>query len=197
MRRSTGVLAAVLAVSVMLAGCGADNAAQFVKDQYSLENVAGQGNSMQKVYRAENSKVPDVAKAIADDSKPDEISKSSDERMFIVYPDSVVQVQQDPDKTEDVLVEVDTKQFVKENYDPSFLQGFLAASLISSMFGNNWRSKPHGGYYGYGNYKSKYGGSYTPPSTGGSYRAPATTPNKGYVKPPTSSKGSGRVIRKK
>ena len=198
MRKSTGLLAAVLAVSVMLAGCGAGNAAEFVKDQYALENVTGQGDSMQKVYRAEDHKVPDVAKEIADDSQPDEMSKSSDERMFLVYPDSVVQVQQDPDKKDDVLVEVDTKQFVKENYDPGFLEGYLAASLISNMFGNNWRSQPHGGYYGYGYYKSRSGGgTYAPTSPGGGFGAPSTTPNKGYVKPPTSSKGSGKVIKRK
>ena len=192
MRRSTGVLAAVLAVSVMSAGCGMDNAAQFVKEQYSLENVAGQGSSMQKVYRAENRKVSEVAAEIAEQSQPDEMSKSSEERMFLVYPDTIVQVQRDPEKTEDVLVEVDTKQFVRENYDPSFLEGFLAASLITSMFGSNWRTMPHGGYYGYGHYKSRYGnGAYIP-------RTPAaTTPNKGYVRPPTTRKGTGRVIRKR
>ena len=66
--------------------------------------------------------VPDVAKKIAAEQKPDEMSAQSKERMFLVYPNYLIHVQQDPQKTEDTLVEVDTKQFVRQNYDPKLPQ---------------------------------------------------------------------------
>jgi hypothetical protein len=195
MRKWTRLVAVMLVVSVFLAGCG-QNADSFIKNNYQLVDVQGSGNNAQKVYRAPNSKVPDVANTIADQDKPDEVSAKSDERMFLVYGDRVVHVQQDPQKKEDVLVEVDTKEFVRQNYDPSFLEGFLAASLISSMFGSNWRSHPKTGYSGYGDYK------YRDPRTSPGYtvpKTPYTNPSggSGSYTPPKSSKGSGRVIRKK
>jgi hypothetical protein len=196
MRKWTRLIAVTLIVSVFLAGCGQDMEG-FIKNEYQLVDVQGSGNNMQKVYRAPNSTVPEVAKQIAKQDKPDEISAENDERMFLVYGDRIVHVQQDPQKKEDVLVEVDTKQFVREHYDPSFLEGFLAASLITSMFGSNWRSYPHTGYSGYGDsYK------YKDPRTSPGYtvpKTPYTNPGggSGSYTPPKSSKGTGRVIRKK
>ncbi|MGZ4164441.1 MAG: DUF4247 domain-containing protein [Tumebacillaceae bacterium] len=201
MRKISKWFGVVLAVSVLLTGCGMDTASHYVKDQYQFESVDGAGSQQQKIYRAANQTVPDTANQIAGQNKPDEMSAKNDENMFLVYPDSVIHVQQDPDKKEDALVEVDTKEYVKQHYDPSFLEGYLAASLISNMFGSNWRSIPHGDYRGYNDYKYRYpsgsSGSKTP---SGSYKAP-TTPNSGssggFVKPPSSSKGSGKVIRRK
>ncbi|MBL0386125.1 DUF4247 domain-containing protein [Tumebacillus sp. ITR2] len=194
MSKLTKTIALTLALTVFLVGCGMENSAQFIKDQYSLEDVKGSGDTQQKVYRAPGQAVPDVAKKIAAEQKPDEMSAESKERMFLVYPNYLIHVQQDPQKTEDTLVEVDTKQFVRQNYDPSFLNGFLAASLLSNIFGSGWRSYPRGGYTGVG-YDRYYrggtgGGTYTPPSTTPS----RTTPS---VKPPKSSSGKGRVIRKR
>jgi hypothetical protein len=208
MRKIGKWLGVVLTVSVLLTGCGMENASQYVKDQYQFESVDGVGNQQQKIYRAAGQTVPDTAKQIAAQNKPDEMSASNDKDMFLVYPDSVIHVQQDPEKTADALVEVDTKEYVKQHYDPSFLQGFLAASLISNLFGSNWRSYPHGDYHGYGDYRYRnpsgsYGGGYKSPSGGvggGSYKSPTTPPKSsggGFFTPPSSSGGSGKVIRRK
>lgn len=189
------LLVPVLAVSVMLAGCGGAATANYIKENYNLENVEGEGNATQKVYRAEGESVPDVAHKIADQQKPDEISKDDEKSMFLVYRDEVIHVQEDEGKPEDTLVEVDSKEFVRRHYNPSFLEGFLAASIISSMFGSNWRSGSYGGYSGYGKYK--YSGGYAPGNPGAGRVTPA--PNTGgskYTTPPKSSKGSGRVIRR-
>ncbi|KEO84520.1 DUF4247 domain-containing protein [Tumebacillus flagellatus] len=194
MQRLTRTIALTLALTVFTVGCGMENSANFIKNQYALEDVKGSGDTQQKVYRAPGQTVPDVAKKIADEQKPDEMSKESTERMFLVYPQTLIHVQQDPNKKEDALIEVDTKEFVRQNYDPSFLNGFLAASLLSNIFGSGWRSYRGGGYTGVG-YDPTYrgrtgGGTYTPP-----YTSPSrTTPS---VKPPKSSSGTGRVIRKR
>lgn len=191
MRRLTKTIALCLALTVCLAGCEMENSAQFIKEQYSLERVQGAGDTQQKVYRAKNESVSSVAKKIAAEQKPDEISTESDERMFLVYRDVLVHVQQDPENKQDTLVEVDTKQFVRQNYDPSFLNGFLAASLLSNIFGSGWRSYPSGGYSGYGSNPSYRGGGtgkYNPPKSGR-----GNTPSS---KAPRSGSGKGRVIKR-
>ena len=189
--KGSRALAVMLAVSVLLAGCGAQNAENVIRDRYVLEDVQGSGTTTQKIYRAANSTVPNVANEIAGQDRPDEISKSSEDRMFLVYPDRMIHVQKDPEQASDVLVEVNSKEFVRQNYDPSFLQGFLAASLISSFFGANWRSYPHGGYTGYGDYRR-----YRDPRTSPGYTSPTTPTRTPSYTPPSSRRGTGRVIRR-
>lgn len=190
----------LLTCAVLTVGCGVQNAAGFISESYNLENVEGQGQAMQKVYRAAGKSVPQVASEIADQTQPREMSSKSEERMFLVYPNQVVHVQQDPEQKSDTLVEVNTPEFVRDNYDPNFLSTFLTVAFISSMFGGNWRSYPARGYYGYGDYKyrNRYGtpGGYVPPRAG--YQPPTrTTPAPGYKQPPRTGRGKGRVIRKR
>lgn len=189
-------LAAVLAVAVTVAGCAVERPAEQIRQQYALEEVVGQGDVMQKIYRVAARPVPEVAREIADANPPQEMSTESGERMFLVYRDTVVHVQQDPDRPEDTLVEVDTHEFVRQNYDPSFLHGFLAASIITSMFGGGWQNRAYNRhYYGFGDYKYRNPTDYrTPPS----FRNGAGGGNVGRaVRPPTSKRGTGRIIRKR
>lgn len=206
MRKISKWLAIGLAVSVFLTGCGMDSAANFVKSQYQFESVDG-ADQQSKIYRAPDQTVPVTAKQIADQNHPDEESAANAQNMFLVYPDTVIHVQQDPQKTQDSLIEVDTKQYVSQHYDPSFMQGFLAGAIISNIFGSNWRSYPHGSYRGYGDYRYHYpsGGSYGGssgsriPSGGGYSKPPSYTPPKsggGFFTPPRSGGGSGKVIKR-
>ncbi|MGG2201821.1 DUF4247 domain-containing protein [Paenibacillus validus] len=55
--------------------------------------------------------------------------------MFLVYDNKIIHVQKDPDNENTTLVELDTIQYAKDNYDSSFLQGYLTATLIQSVFG--------------------------------------------------------------
>jgi hypothetical protein len=198
MRGTTRLLEVLLAVALMISGCGMQDSAQYIKEEYALEHVEGAGSNLQKVYRASGQSVPQVAAKIAEESKPNEMSAESSERMFLVYPNQVVHVQRDPEKPEDTLVEVSTHEFVRQHYDPGFLQGFLTASLLTSLFGNNWRSYPPRGYYGYGDekYRKRYapGGGYRPPT--GVSPSPAAPRKPGGFAPPRSRKGTGRVIRR-
>lgn len=191
MCRLAKTIALTLALTVFSVGCGMENSAVFIKQQYSLESVQGSGDTQQKVYRAKGESVPDVAKKIAAEHKPDEMSAQSNEHMFLVYPDDLVHVQQDPEQPSDTLVEVDTEQFVRQNYDPSFLSGFLAASMLSNIFGSGWRSYPTRGYNGYGQSPSYRSG-------GGAFRAPTKlNPGTKPARPaPKSRGGKGRVIRR-
>jgi hypothetical protein len=195
----------ILLVFALLAGCG--DASNYVKDNYSLVDVQGQGKSSAKVYSVEGKDVPTVANEIAAKEKPKEKSKESQDQMFLVYDNKIVNVQKDPKSENNTLVELDTIEYAKQNYDSSFLQGYVAATVLQSIFGGGWFNSNRGGYDYRGYTSSKryddYGKYQTPstPSTGSGTAAPAkptptTTDRKGSfgttpAKPNTSTSPSG------
>ncbi|TMV47759.1 DUF4247 domain-containing protein [Paenibacillus mesophilus] len=141
----------MLLVVALLSGCA--NAANYVKDTYPLVDMAGKGKSAAKVYEAEGKTVPEVAKELSDQDKPAEMSKEDPDQMFLLYDNRVVNLQKSPDNPSNTLIEIDTIEYAKQNYDSSFLEGYIAASLIQSIFGNSWYdssykkySTPYKGY---------------------------------------------------
>ncbi|MDF2718081.1 MAG: hypothetical protein K0R28_5006 [Paenibacillus sp.] len=141
----------MLLVVALLSGCA--NAANYVKDTYPLVDMAGKGKTAAKVYEAEGKTVPDVAKEISGQDKPAEMSKEDLDQMFLIYDNRVVNLQKNPENPSNTLIEIDTIEYAKQNYDSSFLEGYIAASLIQSIFGNSWYdssykkySTPYKGY---------------------------------------------------
>ncbi|MFB5758836.1 DUF4247 domain-containing protein [Paenibacillus medicaginis] len=173
------ILALCLFMSV-LSGCGAPS----VKDTYPLESVSGSGNATSYVYRAAGKTVPEVAQELANSRTPDQMSPESTERMFLVYSDEWYHLQQDPKKPSDTLIEVDTKQYVQQNYSSSFLQGYLVASLLNDLF-DTVRGGAYRGYTSRDVYK---------PPAGGQYHKPTTSEKKAI--PPITVDRSGSVIRR-
>lgn len=166
----------------LLSGCGAP---PDVKNSYPLESVNRDGNATSYVYRAAGKTVPVVAAELSEENKPDDMSPESTERMFLVYGDDFYHLQQDPAKPEDTLIEIDSKEYVKRNYDSSFLQGYLTAVLISDLFDSLGRSG--GGYRGYTSkdvYKPKEG----------NYRNPTDSDKK--AAPPLTVDRSGKISRR-
>lgn len=164
----------------LLSGCGAPN----VKDTYPLESVNQDGSATSYVYRAAGQTVPEVAKGLSDEKKPDQISPEESERMFLVYSDKWYHLQQDPEKKEDTLIEVDSKEYVQKNYSSSFLQGYITASILGSLFDS------FGGAGSYRGYSSK--NVYKPQQ--GSYRAP--TANDKKIAPPMTVEKKGLLTRR-
>ncbi|MCR8642085.1 DUF4247 domain-containing protein [Paenibacillus sp. N1-5-1-14] len=114
----------------LLVACGGDP----VKDNYPLESVNKQGSQQSYVYRAPDKTVPGVAKEIADQNKPQQISKEDPERMFLVYSDKLYNIQKDPAKPTDTLIEVDNKAYVENNYASDFLQAYITLKILDEVF---------------------------------------------------------------
>ncbi|MDI3328549.1 MAG: DUF4247 domain-containing protein [Alicyclobacillaceae bacterium] len=176
----------VLVLAVLLAGCGAMD---YVSKTYPLESANQSGGGMQKVYRAENKSVPEVARELREQEAPEEVSKESAQEMFLVYRDRLIHLQQDPERPQDTLIEIDDNQFVKEHYDPSFLEGFLLASTLDRIFGGGW----HFGGGSFGHYR---GYRWEP-------HAPAPPPasespgmKKPPAEPPKTVAGTGSFTRR-
>lgn len=172
-------LAAALTVS-LVSGCGEKT----VGESYPLESVTQNGPQVSRVYRAENKTVPQVAQELAAQRKPQEMSKEDPERMFLVYPDEWYHLQRDPQKPDDTLIEVDSKEFVRENYNPGFLEGYILGSVLDDLFDSR-RHYP-GQYRGYTSREV-----YKPFVD---YRTP--TPEEKKTAPPVTKPGSGSIIRR-
>lgn len=173
-------LALILSLLVsLLAGCGSPN----VKENYPLESVNRSGNSTSYVYRAAGEKVPAVAADLIAEHEPDQKSPESEDRMFLVYGKEYYHLQKDPNKPEDTLIEVDSEQYVRNNYDSSFLQGYLTATLIGSLFDS------FGGHGSYRGYTSK--DTYKPKQD---YHAPTKDDKK--VAPPLTVEKKGSITRR-
>ncbi|WP_219837819.1 DUF4247 domain-containing protein [Paenibacillus sp. R14(2021)] len=166
----------------LLAACGIT---QKIEEKYPLESVSGSGSSTSYVYRAAEVSVPEVAKALVDMSKPEQISPEKPDHMFLVYSDRVIHVQQDKDKPADTLIEVDSKEYVRSNYSSSFLQGYLLASLLNDLFDH--------GRYGKGSYRG-YDDRQTYKPSGGSYHAPTAQEKKAI--PPMTVNRTGSIFKR-
>lgn len=114
----------------LLTACGQYD----LSETYPLESVSRDGKSTSYIYRAENTTVPEAAKSIADKRKPKQTSEQSDERMFLVYDNELIQVQRDKDKPEDSIIEVASQEYVRQNYDRSFLEMYLQYKLLDTLF---------------------------------------------------------------
>ncbi|MEK8126346.1 DUF4247 domain-containing protein [Paenibacillus filicis] len=201
---------AVLLVFTLLAGCG--DSGNFIKDNYSLVDVQGNGKSTSKIYEVQGKDVPTVAKELAAQEKPKETSKESQERMFLVYDNKIVHVQKDPDHENTTIVELDSVQYAKENYSSSFLQGYITASLLQSLFGGGWFNSSRGTDYrgytsskrydDYGKYRSAPSPSTpAPPSKTPAQQQPTTSDRKGSfttspTAPPKSGSSTGDSVRR-
>lgn len=165
----------------LLAACAVSDT---VKEEYPLESVNGSGNETSYVYRAVGQTVPEVANQLIEKKQPQQQSEESTERMFLVYSDEIIHVQQADDDPADTLIEVDSKEYVRQNYSSSFLQGYLLASLLNDLFDN--------GRYGNGGYRGYSSKDVYKPS--GTYRAPTVDDKK--KAPPITVNRTGSIFKR-
>lgn len=167
----------MLLVAALLSGCA--NAANYVKDTYPLVSVAGKGKEAAQVYEAEGKTVPEVAKELSAEEQPQEMSKEDPDQMFLIYSNRIINLQKNPENADNTLIEIDSIEYAKEHYDSSFLEGYLAATLLQSVLGSDWWDSS------YKRYSTPYKGYSTSASTGKSSSSASPADEK---KPTTSDR---------
>ncbi|WP_379971179.1 DUF4247 domain-containing protein [Ectobacillus sp. sgz5001026] len=172
---------AVVLVSSLLFGCTNQ---QSVSSLYPLDSAVNNGSQQSYVYRAENKTVPEVASQLSEQKKPEQISKTDDNQMFLVYSDELYNIQKDKDKPTDTLIEVSNQEFVRNNYNPSFLEGYLLASVLDRVFFQ--KGTNYGDYRGYSNRNT-----YKPNID---YHKPTVEEKK--TLPPLTKQGVGSIIKR-
>ena len=160
-----------------------------MSQQYPLVSVNRDGSQTSYVYRAANDTVPDVAARLSNQRKPQQMSETDPDHMFLVYSNEWYHLQRDADKPSDTLIEVDSKDFVRRNYNPSFLEGYVAASLIGHLFDSIGNYGKYRGYTGRNVYKPSDGSYRAPTQNDQKAAPPLTVPGKGFI----TKRGSGSV----
>ncbi|MBC6971326.1 DUF4247 domain-containing protein [Bacillus sp. Xin] len=164
-----------------LSGCQSEKS---IQDRYPLESVAKDGKQESYVYRAANRSVPEVAKELIDEKKPKQVSKEDENQMFLVYSDKLYNLQKDKEKPSDTLIEISNKEYVRQNYQPSFLQGYIMASILNDIFDS--RKSYHGDYRGYTDRKNHKPVIPDRPPTKEEKQTP----------PPITKQGKGSIIKR-
>ncbi|SFR07411.1 DUF4247 domain-containing protein [Desulfoscipio geothermicus] len=166
MKKAIPVL--ILLLLFTLTACGGKSPEDVLKD-YELVDVKTsklQENDFARVYRVPKP-VPDVAEELAKAQAPEQQSDVSEKRMILLYPDTVVDITTDPDKSGNSLVEVASKEYMAGNYSRDhfdlgdFAMGMVMAEVIDEMF-DAWehKYKPRtSGYSGGSGYSSSSGKS--------------------------------------
>lgn len=174
-------IAVLLAIS-LLVGCS--DAGSYVKNNYPLTDVQGSGKDISKIYTVEGKDVPTVAKELVAQEKPKEASPDSNDQMFLMYSDKLVNLQKSPENESNTLVEISTVEYVKNHYDNSFLQGYLTASVLQSLFGG-------GGLFGGGSSGKTYRGYTSDSKTYSGRGDPSTDSSKSKSQTPSTTDRSG------
>lgn len=178
------VLAIVLGTS-LLTGCSASGSSRpVVNGGYPLISVSKNGIQESFIYQAKKQSVPEVAKKLSEQKKPDQISKNDSRQMFLVYSDELYDLQKDKKNPENTLIEVSNKEFVRDNYSASFLKGYLSAVLLERLYNL--------GKDAIGNYRGYTSGKTVQPSA--KYHPPTASEKK--TVPPITKQTTGSIIKR-
>ncbi|MBC8079495.1 MAG: DUF4247 domain-containing protein [Gorillibacterium sp.] len=173
----------LLLMSLIIPLLTACSVSDTVKEQYPLESVNGSGNETSYVYRAVDQTVAEVAAELIEKRKPEQQSAESTERMFLVYSNEIIHLQQASDNKEDTIIEVDSKEYVRRNYSSGFLQGYLLSSVIGNLFDNGRSTGSYRGYSSKDDYKPE-----------SKYRIPTAADKK--IAPPMTVNRSGSIFKR-
>lgn len=174
----------LLAFVFVISGCG-PGVTDFIAKNYALVDVQGNAqDGQQKIYRAQNTTVAQVVDQLVKQQKPKEKSDIKNDQAVLVYDDNVVTIKKDDNKAQDSLISVSSYQFVRNNTDSGFWQGYLTARVLDVIFGSTGNRAPPGTVYR------------TPWDYHGSSSSGQTVKQSGGSNKPTTSTGTGEVIRK-
>ena len=173
----------------LLSGCG-QTIDEYIASNYTLIDAQGNTNSgIQKVYRAKNMLISQVADNITSQQAPKEKSEIIDDKAVLVYGDNIITVKKDDENDQDSLVYVSSHQFVKNNTDSGFWQGYLTATILDDLFDSHHKRAPPYPNTSGSKYRSPW--DYHGSSTDSEIKKPDSS-----VKKPSTLTGLGNVIRK-
>lgn len=148
----------LIILSLTVAGCAADNAANFLDSNYNMVDARPSRYGTDDVAKVYQIPVPvDIAAKLVSEKYPpkDMTDKANTERMVLVYPKYVVDIYDENGQT---LAEVASQRYVRDHYaSGGFFRGYLAATIVRDIFDGprSWRSPkypPYGGRTAIPNY---------------------------------------------
>jgi hypothetical protein len=122
----------IMGILFLLSGCS--SALDTVDRLYPMQDlVYDETGNTSKIFRAYQSSISEVTKAISNEEEPMKLS-SSDDRTVLVYDDYLVQIYQDIQNSDDALVEVSDENFVKQNYTTDYFSTYGIADAAEEAY---------------------------------------------------------------
>ncbi|WP_244093875.1 DUF4247 domain-containing protein [Jeotgalibacillus sp. R-1-5s-1] len=174
MKRSM-VTILIVAVMLFLAACGnggsifKDGIRDYISTTYPLyDTISSASNTDQyaSVYQAQGRDIASVSEELQNHETPEDLSEIRDGKQILVYDDLFVTLTESEENASDTMIEVAEEEFARDNYRPSFFEGYLLASLLNTRFGSGWSTsrsqdcnlypeRCYGGYNSSGTYVGK------------------------------------------
>lgn len=183
------LLTGIVFVVFLLSACGTSNGggsslfqegiAVFINNNYTFYDTvtsATNSSNYSEIYLARDKSIDEVTAELQDFEQPEKIGERQEDKQVLVYDDQFVILTDDEEYEGSTLIEVANKEFVRDNYNPSFFQGMLLMSFLNNMFGSNdWdrnqqakcQQNPNNCYGGFSRSGGGYKGYTTPPSVRG------------------------------
>jgi hypothetical protein len=182
------LLVLLLTFTLVLAACTSngispfkEGIAEFISNNYPIyDTVSSATNSsnFSEIYIAENQTIDEVVSTITTHEQPGEMSEKKDGKQVLVYGYLFVIATIDEENPSNTYIEIAKKEFVRDNYRPSFFNGLFLGWMLSDLFGmDNWgksrnqqcQQNPSYCYGGYGTSGGGFKGkNETPTIRGGS-----------------------------
>ncbi|SDJ65832.1 DUF4247 domain-containing protein [Salimicrobium halophilum] len=122
-----------------------------------------------EIYMTSKFNLREVEELITSEVPPAEVGDRQSDKQALIYPDEFVILKESEEEAGLVLIELAEKEFVRNNYRPSFFDGMLAYALLNRAFGtNDWQNRQrdrcasggcYGGYSMYGGNSGSFRGS--------------------------------------
>ncbi|WP_347862581.1 DUF4247 domain-containing protein [Salimicrobium sp. PL1-032A] len=122
-----------------------------------------------EIYMTSKFNLQEVEELITSEIPPVERGERQSDKQALIYPDDFVILKESEEEAGLVLIELAEKEFVRNNYSPSFFDGMLAYALLNRAFGtSDWQSTQqnrcasggcYGGYSMYGGDSGSFRGS--------------------------------------
>ncbi|MEQ6378651.1 DUF4247 domain-containing protein [Bacillaceae bacterium S4-13-58] len=153
--------------------------ASYVQSKYPLYDVVSStvdSSNYSEIYSAEGRSLDEVASEIEGVKTPVQVSEENENRKALVYNDMFVILSQDEENSSNTLIEVANKEFVRNNFNPSFFQGMLLMTILDDVldvddWGKNRKiscnSNPERCYGGYSTSGGSFKGYKNTPSVRG------------------------------
>ena len=182
------LLAFLLTLTLLLSACSAtggsvfkDGISDFISNEYvffDTVNDANDSSNFSEIYLAEDESIEQVVSNLLSYQQPVETSELKEGKQVLIYDNLFVILTENQDNASNTNIEVANKDFVRNNYSPSFFDGLFVLWLLDDVLDvDDWGKKrnsqckqdPSYCYDGYGSSSGSFKGiNKTPTVRGGS-----------------------------
>ena len=195
-RKAKGALMIAIFI-ILLTGCGplqSQSIVEFIDQNYQFkDHVTSSVNERDSaiIYIANDKTIEQVSSEIQQAVPPEKVSPIKNKKQTFVYPKHFVTLMVDENNENNILIEVASFEFVRDNYSPSFFDGMFAMWFLDEVLDvDDWGNKQKRRCQ---EYEGNCYGGYV--ASGGTYKGPRTIPPS-FRGSPSYNRGGGPLAGK-